>query len=58
MAKKAWVICGIAEDEDNKLCMRMVSKHGWTTKREAERALKKSEHDNCFDPHLVQVNIA
>ena len=58
MAKRAWIIRGIAADENNKLCDRMVSKCGWTTKREAVRALKREEYDECFNPYLVKVNIA
>ena len=50
--RHAWIIRGIAADENNKLCDRMVSHCGWTTKREAERALKHGEHDDCFDPYL------
>lgn len=53
--RKVWIIRGIADDKQNKICDRMVSKCAWTTKKEALRALKNGDYDGCFDPYLEQV---
>jgi hypothetical protein len=55
--EELYVIRGIACDENNKLCDRVVSTKAWKSRSSAVRALNRNDFDTCFNPYISTVKI-